>query len=542
MFDEDEILKEKKKRVVTTLLDSTTKTRWYLQHFSKYSQIVRMVGWIRRFIWNSLNPNDRKKGELTVLEIEQAERRLLKIVQHEDFEDEEDACMRLRTLDTFKDEDGLVRVKTKITWRKDEENFRSPVVLPSDHELVKRLIRERHLLASHAGTQFVLNNLRQQFLIHRGRKTVRGVLTKCVRCRRFTAKSVDTPAPPLPEDRVRDALIFEVTGVDVAGPMYLKGGGKTWILLFTCAVYRAVHLELITSLSTPEFMLGLRRFVARRGRPKVIYSDNGTNFVGTENLLKTLDWDLIVRESSVRRIQWKNIPPSAAWWGGWWERLVQMVKKLLKRVIGRASLKYEELATILCDVEAVINSRPLTYLSEDPRDLSPLTPAMFLQDIQVVGMPDLDRLDEVNISRRFRYQQNLRETFRRRFRDEYLGLLVRQPKRCRTRELKVGEVVLIGCDNKKKLDWPMGVVTSLLPGSDNCVRVVKLKTALGKLTRPVQRVYPLEVSREDPHLFYSEKEKEVKPTRREDPFLPEEKEIVTTKSGRRVRKPGKYEL
>ena len=132
---------------------------------------------------------------------------------------------------------------------------------------------------------------------------MRGVLTKCVRCRRFTAKSVDTPAPPLPEDRVRDALIFEVTGVDVAGPTYLKGGEKTWILLFTCAVYRAVHLKLITSLSTPEFMLGLRRFVARRGRPKVIYSDNGTNFVGTENLLKTLDWDLIVWESSVRRIQ-----------------------------------------------------------------------------------------------------------------------------------------------------------------------------------------------------------------------------------------------
>ena len=128
------------------------------------------------------------------------------------------------------------------------------MVLPSDNELVKRLITERHLLASHAGTQFVLNNLRQQFWILRGRKTVRGVLTKCVRCRRFTAKSVDTPAPPLPEDRVRDALIFEVTGVDVAGPMYLKGGGKTWILLFTCAVYRAVHLELITSVSTPEFV------------------------------------------------------------------------------------------------------------------------------------------------------------------------------------------------------------------------------------------------------------------------------------------------
>jgi len=152
----------------------------------------------------------------------------------------------------------------------------------------------------------------------------------------------------------------------------------------------------------------------------------------------------------------------------------RMVKKLLKRVIGRASLKYEELVTILCDAEAVINSRPMTYLSEDPRDLFPLTPAMFLQDIQTVGMPDLDHLDKVNFSRRFRYQQNLRETLRRRFRDEYLDLLVRQPKKSRSKTVKEGQVVLIGCDNKKKLDWPMGVVISFLPGIDNCVRVVKL--------------------------------------------------------------------
>jgi hypothetical protein len=542
LFNEEEILKEKRKKVVTTLLDTATGTHWYLQRFSKYSRIVRLVGWIRRFATNTLNPNDKGKGDLTVLEIKQAERRLLKIVQHEVFKDEEDTRVRLRTLDTFVDEEGLVRVKTKISWRKDEENFRSPVILPSDHELVKRLIRERHLLASHAGTQFVLNDLRQQFWILRGRKTVRGVLSKCVRCRRYSAKNIETTPPPLPEDRVRDALIFEVTGVDVAGPMYLKGGEKTWILLFTCAVYRAVHLELITSLSTPEFLLGLRRFVARRGRPRVIYSDNGTNFVGAENLLKTLDWELITQKLSVQRIQWKKIPPSAAWWGGWWERLIQMVKGLLKKVLGRASLKYEELVTILCDVEAVINSRPLTYLSEDPGDLSPLTPAMFIQDIQTVGVPDLDHLDEVNISKRFRYQQNLRDTLRRRFRDEYLSLLVRQPKKGGTREVKVGEVVLIGSDHKKKLNWPLGVVTSLLPGIDNHVRVVKLKTAMGELTRQVQRVYPLEVSSEDPLvLCRKEKEKE-KTTSREKESPSEVERRVMTKSGRRVKKPVKYDL
>jgi len=167
---------------------------------------------------------------------------------------------------------------------------------------------------------------------------------------------------------------------------------------------------------------------------------------------------------------------------------------------------------------------------------------MFLQDIQTVGMPDLDHLDKVNLSRRFRYQQNLRETLRRRFRDEYLGLLVRQPKKSRSKVVKVGEVVLIGCDNKKKLDWPMGVVISLLPGIDNCVRVVKLKMAMGELTQPVQWVYPLEVSSEDRLLFCRGETKEVKTTSRKNDTSSEVERIVTTISGRRVRKPEKYEL
>jgi hypothetical protein len=115
LFNEEEILKEKRKRVITTLLDTAAGKHWYLQRFSKYSRIVRLVGWIRRFVTNSLNPNDKEKGELTVLEIEQAERRLLKMVQHEVFKDEEDPRVRLRTLDAFVDEEGLVRINTKIT-------------------------------------------------------------------------------------------------------------------------------------------------------------------------------------------------------------------------------------------------------------------------------------------------------------------------------------------------------------------------------------------------------------------------------------------
>ncbi|XP_055932075.1 uncharacterized protein LOC129962353 [Argiope bruennichi] len=212
-----------------------------------------------------------------------------------------------------------------------------------------------------------------------------------------------------------------------------------------------------------SFLLCLRRFIARRGRPKVIYSDNGTNFVDAENLLKKLDWDVIERETSIQRITWKFIPPSAPWWGAFWERIVQM---------------------------AVINFRPLTYLSEDPNDLIPLTPSMFIQDISMVGMPDLDQLDTTDVKRRLKYRLNLRQYLRNRFRREYLVILLQPRKKSNYYEVKPGEIVLIEDDSKKRLMWPMAQILEVYPGKDKNVRVVRLKTPSSEIVRPV---YPLEI-------------------------------------------------
>ncbi|XP_054713055.1 uncharacterized protein LOC129222566 [Uloborus diversus] len=180
-------------------------------------------------------------------------------------------------------------------------------------------------------------------------------------------------------------------------------------------------------------------------------------------------------------------------------RIVRTVKDLLRRVLGKASIEYEEMLTILCDVEAVINARSLTYLSEDPQYLVPLTPSMFIQDIRTVGVPDLDHLDTTNLSRRLRYQQRLRNEFRRSFRDEYLGLLVQSPVRNKhlIREIKVGDIVIVKCDNRKRLDWPLGRVIDVFPGQGDFVRVVKLKTEMGELTRPVQELCPMEIAYDD---------------------------------------------
>ena len=143
---------------------------------------------------------------------------------------------------------------------------------------------------------------------------------------------------PLPLNRIRDAVVFEVIGIDFTGPVDLKGGQKAWICIFTCAVYRAVYLELASSLSVASILMALRRHIARRGRPSIIYSDDGTNFVGLKNALKKIDFKRLAEKMTLEQIEWKFNPPSAPWWGGFWERLIGVLKRLLRRTLKRACL------------------------------------------------------------------------------------------------------------------------------------------------------------------------------------------------------------
>ncbi|GFW34733.1 integrase catalytic domain-containing protein [Trichonephila clavipes] len=297
----------------------------------------------------------------------------------------------------------------------------------------------------------------------------------------------------LPKGLVRDAAAFEIAGVDLAGPLYLKHGPKAYIDLYTCAVYRAIHLELITFLTTEAFFQSLRRFISRRGRPTTIYSDNGTNFKGAERLLHVLDWDSILARVE-EKIQWKFNPPSAPWWGGWWERLVQMTKAILRKILRRVALGYEELITVLCDCERVINARPLTYVSEDVDDVSPLTPEMFLQEIPESGVPDIDTVDREKLSKRAKYLQKMRQQLRSKFRIEYLGQLRQQSiKNYKDKSLSVGEIVLLEDNSKKRAYWSLTRVLKLIPRPDGHKRLALIKTEHSEFLRPVQRLFRLEL-------------------------------------------------
>jgi hypothetical protein len=487
--DIDQVMLEKRKTVISQL-STKHDSPWYLRRFSSYRKVVRLIGWIMR--WRNRARGQQYKGKELLQEEETlAESQLMKMVQQESLQQGDPI---FKQLGAVKDESGVWRVQTKIIMREDFRDFKYPTLVPHCHPIVKLLLRDEHLKRSHCGNQVLMAVIRERFWIPKSRNVIRSVISSCGSCRRFRVKNVTTVEAPLPVERVRDAAVFEVTGVDLGGPLHLKNKEKAWFVLYTCAVYRAVHLEVVSSLSTEGFLQTLRRFIARRGRPSVIYSDNGTNFEGASNLLKKIDWRKIESETAFHQLKWRFNPPSAPWWGGWWERIVGMVKVLLRRILGRACLSYEELVTVMCDVESIINSRPLTYITENPDDLVALSPNLFLIDDKPTGTPDLDEVDMRSLNKRIQYRQQLKCAIRKRFRDEYLGYLLHRNPKKNMQSIRVGDVVLVGCDNKKRLAWPLARVVELISGRDGVQRVAKLKTATGEMTRPIQRLFPLEMS------------------------------------------------
>ena len=273
---------------------------------------------------------------------------------------------------------------------------------------------------------------------------------------------------------------------------------KRYGCLFICFTVRAIHIEVIHSMDTSSFINALQRFVCRRGQPKEITSDNGTNFVGAEREIRQSmkDWNQTKIHDYLhqRGIQWKFNPPAASHMGGIWERSIRTVRKVLCFVMKEQTVDDEALSTLMCIVEAIVNGRPLSVVSDDPKDLEPLTPNHLLLQRQGPSLPPghFESTDSY-CRRRWRQVQHLANVFWRRWVKEYLPTLhLRQKWLLPQRNLKPGDVVLIADENTPRYVWPMGRVTETYPGADGLVRTVKVQTKASSLVRPVVKLCLLE--------------------------------------------------
>lgn len=505
-FGSNEVQTEEK---ATTVFFTINKDECYLEHilnkFSNFATMCRVLTYFFRFLWNYFKPkNERITGALTFVEINKALLRLIKYVQELNFPDEvkklknnERLSKPLQKLNLFLDSDNIIRVGGRLHYSSLAYDKKHPILLPRNSKLTYKIIESIHIKYFHAGLLTVNHLLNQRYWVLSPKRAITHVLSKCVRCFKVKPQPLQPLMGSLPSPRLEQCRAFTSAGVDFGGPFEISLGktvgktravktGRAYVCLFVCLATKALHLELVSDLTAEAFVAALRRLFARRGKVHHMWSDNATNFVLANKTLFKLD--------PLNPVEWHFIPPSSPNFGGLWEAGIKSVKKHLIRVIGEQILTYEEFYTFLCQIEAILNSRPLTPLSSDPNDLSVLTPNHFLTLESPASPPDPD-LSHLKLNKLSRWQlvQRLQQDFWHRYKLEYLHTLQQRHKWSQDNEMpSVGTLVLIKEDCMPPLRWKLGRITALHPGKDGIPRVATLKTATNAaLKRPLLKLCPL---------------------------------------------------
>lgn len=450
---------------------------------------------------------------LTVAEIAKAKTLLVRLAQQDGFAEEIKQLNKektvgkqshIRRMSPFFDPEGVLRVGGRLNFALLPYQAKHPALLPTKHPFTRLVFEHFHRKLLHGGERQLLTAIREEFWPPRGRRLAQTVVRNCFRCTRLNPTPAVQQIGQLPSQRVIPSRPFSVTGVDYAGPLYLRpihkraSPAKAYLCLFVCFSTKAVHLELVSDLSTQGFLNSLRRFISRRGRPSHIHSDNGKNFEGAKNELSELfhrfsdqvQQDSITSACADEGILWHLTPPKAPHFGGLWEAAVKVAKRHLYRQLGSTRLSFEDMCTILTQIEAVMNSRPLLPMTEDPNDLAALTPAHFLigSSLQALPGPDLHNVPPTRLEHYQQLQQHV-QRFWVHWRKDYLQELQQDTRGWkRNDEIIPGRMAILVDEMQPTLRWPLARIESVIPGKDQLARVVLLRTARGTITRPIAKI------------------------------------------------------
>ncbi|KAM4544606.1 uncharacterized protein PAE49_017493 [Odontesthes bonariensis] len=460
------------------------------------------------------------KDAPTTSELSHAESVIIRAVQHDAYETELE-CLRegkalpkkspLKKLNPVADESGLLRVGGRISSAPDlPREEKHPLIIPHTHHIATLLVRYYHEQVVHQGRHITEGAVRAAgYWIVGGKRLVSSVIYKCVSCRKLRGRLQEQKMADLPPDRLTPEPPFTHVGLDVFGPWAImtrrtRGGSadsKRWAVIFTCLSTRAVHFELIESMTTDSFINALRRFFAIRGPAKLLRSDRGTNFVGAckELGIDTEDSPVTTYLQS-RGCSWVFNPPHSSHMGGAWERLIGVARRILDAMLlqtGHTRLTHEVLSTLMAEVMAIMNARPLVPVSSDPDEPTVLTPAMLLtQKMSTVSAPSGNfQMAELH-GKQWKHVQCLANTFWKRWRRDYLSTL--QGRRKWTEErpsVRAGDIVLLKDSQAHRNEWPVGVIVNTLPSGDKRIRKVQVKIirdgTVKVLLRPISEIVVL---------------------------------------------------
>lgn len=500
-----------------------------MDRYSTLSRLIRVVAYILRFcslVKHRVTTNSELilPAYLTTAELKGSLLCLVKRTQNKEFSKEINVIKehsnkftdlkrtengkKIVCLNPFLDDDNVLRVGGRLEFSNLTVDQKHPIILTKNCRLSYLIVKDVHNKTLHGGIQLTLNVVRSKFHIIGSKSLVKKVVHACITCCRHDPKLGTQLMGNLPKDRVTPQRPFSISGIDFAGPVILKSSMsrstktfKAYIALFICTAVKAVHLELVTSLSSDAFLAAFRRFTARRGHCYKLISDCGTNFVGASKELKSLfiegNKNLPVEIANLLAkdgTEWQFNPPGAPHMGGLWERNIRSSKMHLNRILNDTKLTYEEYSTLLCQVESCLNSRPLTPLSEETDEA--LTPGHFLIGEAPIIVPDKD-LEEVKVPylQRWVYIQQKLQSFWKKWSTEYLVELQRRSKWTSVQDnFKRDDMVIIKDSRLPPAKWLMGRIVETHPGNDGLVRVVSIRCKDNVIKRPVHKLCLLPVN------------------------------------------------
>ena len=519
-----------------------------LEDFSNLDKVVGVLSMVLKFLFIKLG-KDRFSKWLGYVpsELEHfgfiAEHFILKEVQSEYYGQEIKFCKgqpkvipsglkvassRVQQLRLFVDDRGILRVGTRLKNAPISETTKEPALIPKNCHFTALVIWRVHLRLNHASVGQTLAELRQFYWIPQARQIIRSVLRSCVKCRLISASPYPIlDAPPLPEFRVKGTDCFQCTGVDFAGPLVIGTlsttvrkrknivvpqkdlDRKVWLVIFTCAVSRNVHAEVLDGMMVVDLMHGIRRFVSRYNPPSMFYSDNAQTFACVaRELPQVLTHPRLAKYLNSRKITWNFYVQKAPWMGGFIERVVGLYKSAIKRVLGRARLDYQEFVTLVCELNGMLNSRPISYVYDTVGEEDPITPSKLFCGKNITMFPPFyeatfDNYDPEICSKRLKYLDKCLTHFWNRFSTDYLTALserhLSKNLPGQGRQPKVGELVLIKNDKLQRGQWKIGRVDKVTPGQDGVVRRVELilptrdrNGDFDRLNRPPRLLVPFE--------------------------------------------------
>ena len=464
----------------------------------KYSmwKTIRICAWMARFIANCRNPKSRRiKGPLFTDEIRRQEDWWTSRTQAEARSSKNFPADSLQ-LNLQPNESGILECRGRIIGT-------YPIYLPDDSLFTHKFVQQAHLMTLHGGVTLTMAKVRETHWIPRLRRLTKKVIKGCWGCKRFQAQAYQSPPPGnLPLTRTQGETPYQAIGVDFAGPIKYrltqKTEGKAYLVLYTCSLTRGVYLDLLPSLETSKFLTSLKGFIARRGRPQVIYSDNGSTFKAAADWMsKVMKDEKFQNQLTQNDIAWRFNLSRAPWWGGQFERLIGVFKCAFRKAVGNGTLSWRELSDVVLDVEIAVNSRPLSYQEEDV-EMPLLTPSSMLH-LRPNHLPELSvhHLPERDLRKRAKYLLRCKEAMWSRWTREYVRSLRERHSKCggdQTPHPSVGDVVIIQDESRNRNTWKLGIVESLITGRDGIIRAARMRAGKGVIERAVQHLYPLELS------------------------------------------------